>query len=93
MMGILFIDCIFIVECGCDEVGDWCVILYFLYGMKVYVLWVLVINVCVRECFGVEGFVVVSDDGIIVCIFDVEVEFLGVELFVFDLDEFEVFVM
>lgn len=63
--------------------------LYFLYGIFVYVLWVLVVMVCICECFGVDGFVMVGDDGIVVCLLEMDVEFFGVELFVFELYEFD----
>lgn len=42
-MGIVLGSCYLVFEWCCDEIGDWCIILYFFYGRWVYEFWVVVI--------------------------------------------------
>lgn len=94
---MVFIDSILLVEWFCDELGDWWVILYLLYGLWVYGLFVFVVGWWLCDCYGIDEKLIVFDNGIMVCLLDIvfvgEDSLLGVELFVFDVDEIDLIVI
>lgn len=86
-MGIVLGSCYLVFEWCCDEIGDWCIILYFFYGRWVYEFWVVVIVGWIYVLWGVDVLVVVSDDGIVVCIFDIDGKLFDVVIFLFELEK------
>ncbi|KAK0655335.1 hypothetical protein B0T16DRAFT_384251 [Cercophora newfieldiana] len=63
-----------VVERFRDELGGW------------RAPWALAVSAGIVERYGIDGSVVASDNGIVACILDTEVELPGSELFIFDAD-------
>lgn len=70
-----------------DEIGDWRIILYFFYGRRVYEFWAVAIVGRIYALWGVDASVVVSDDGIVVRIFDIDGKLFDVAIFLFELEK------
>ncbi len=57
-----------------DEIGDWRLCVLSPYGGRVHAAWGLAISARIRECFGIDGEAIWSDDGIVVRLPDVDID-------------------